>query len=133
MSTIKTATTALTAALLLTGIGLAVAQTEDVQRADPPTEAAATTAAVPLSEQTPADPNAVILDAAPTAQQQPVDQVTPVMPAETPAALPATDQTLPAIPAGSRDVTYDSNNTSSTTDTPVVQKSYEPAPRADRN
>ena len=61
MSRIKTATTALTAAVLVTGIGLAVAQT-----AEPTTPADAMTAAP--SEQTPADPNA------PTQPVQPVPQ-----------------------------------------------------------
>jgi hypothetical protein len=106
MSAIKTATSALTAAVLVTSIGLAWAQTEDQNQ---PTDPVAAATAAPLSEQTPADPNAAPAD--PNA----------VMPAESTAALPST-------------TTTDTTTTTTTTATP--SPSYEPAapaPRADRN
>jgi len=125
MSTIKTATTALTAALLVSGIGLAWAQTEGEQQA---TEPMTPVAAMP-SEQTPADPNAVPLpddSAAMTAQQTgtttppAVDSTTPA-PLSSDANSQAPQSTTPAV-----------DNSTSVTPTPEASR-YEPAPRADRN
>lgn len=125
MSTIKTATSALTAALLVSGIGLAWAQTEDAQQAIEPTPAVS---AMP-SEQTPADPNTVPLtdnSAATTAQQTTtppaVDSTTPA-PMSSDANSQAPQSTTTAI-----------DNSTTTTTTPAPEASaYEPAPRADRN
>lgn len=125
MSTIKTATTALTAAVLVSGIGLAWAQTEDAQQATAPT----TPVAVMPSEQTPADPNAVPLTdngAAMTAQQ--TGATTP----------PAVDSTTPAPLSSDANsqapqrTTTTMDNSTSVTPTPDAS-AYEPAPRADRN
>ncbi len=126
MSNLKTATSALTAALLVTGIGLAVAQTDDQQQpADPMTAATAATPTMPttISEQTPADPNAVP-PADNTAQiQQQTPQVDPAAP-------------LPSTTPG-QSATDNSYPTPATTTTPAPSPSpapsYEPAPRADRN
>lgn len=126
MSAIKTATSALTAAVLVTGIGLAWAQTEDQQQ---PTDPVAASTAAPLSEQTPADPNAAPADpnaampadsAAAIAEQQP--------PADDPARVtPPVDSTA-ALPSDT--------TTTTTTTTTTPSPSYDstaPAPRADRN
>jgi hypothetical protein len=114
MSRIKTATTALTAAFLVSGIGFAVAQSEDQPQTEP-----MTTTALP-SEQTPADPNAAPMDTTAQQDQQlqqqqpPVDQPMPTQPADT----TTTTATDPSIPAA----------------TTTSDSSYaEPAPRADRN
>lgn len=124
MSTIKTVTSALTAAVLVTSIGLAFAQTEDQPQQQPTDPMAAATAATP-SEQTPADPNAAPVDpnavapvdsTAMTAQQQ--EPATP--PADTAAPLPSSTQT----------------DTTTTTTTTTPSPSYDattPAPRADRH
>ncbi|MDR7333376.1 hypothetical protein [Roseateles asaccharophilus] len=114
MSRIKTVTSALTAAFLVSGIGFAVAQSED----QPQTEPMSTTA-LP-SEQTPADPNAAPVDTTAQQDQQlqqqqpPVDQPMPAQPADT----TTTTATDPSIPAAT-----------TTSDTSYT----EPAPRADRN
>lgn len=118
MSKLKTATSALTAAALISGIGFAWAQTEDqVQPADPMVAATAD----PISEQTPADPNAVT----------PVDSTAQVMPADDPARTnPPVDSTVPLTSD-----TTTSNTTAVSPDTSATTTSstYEPAPRADRN
>ena len=112
MSRIKTVTSALTAAFLVSGIGFAVAQSEDQQPAEP-----MTATALP-SEETPADLNAMPVDA--TAQQQPAEQA------------PAADQPLPAQPADT--TTPPAADTSIPAATTTAEPSYsEPAPRADRN
>lgn len=125
MSTIKTATSALTAALLVSGIGLAWAQTEDAQQATEPT----TTVSAMPSEQTPADPNAVPLtdnSAAMTAQQtEPTNP--PAVDSSTPAPL-SSDANSQA-PMSTRTTV---GNSSTTTPAPETSN-YEPAPRADRN
>jgi len=140
MSTLKTATSALTAAVLVTGIGLAWAQTED-QPQNQPTDPMAAATASPTSEQTPADPNAIPpadSSAAAAQQQQAVED-----PAR---ATPPVDSTAP-LPS---DTTTSSTTTTSTTSTTsstanmpdnsytapaatTTPPSYEPAPRADRN
>jgi hypothetical protein len=129
MSTLKTATSALTAAVLVTGIGLAWAQTEDQTQ---PTDPMAAATASPTSEQTPADPNAI----------QPVDNNLQQQPVDDPArATPPADTTAP-LPSDSTAAT--TANTTAATPTPdnsymapaattAPQSSYEPAPRADRN
>jgi hypothetical protein len=129
MSAIKTATSALTAAVLVTSIGLAWAQTEDQNQ---PTDPVAAATAAPLSEQTPADPNAAPAD--PNA----------VMPAESTAAvvdqpLPADDParvTPPVDSTAALPSTTTTDTTTTTTTTATPSPSYEPAapaPRADRN
>lgn len=104
MSKIKTVTSALTAAFLVSGIGFAVAQTQDQPQTEP-----MTTTALP-SEQTPADPNALPQADLNAQQTQPA-----VPPADTTAPLPA------------------QSDTAMTPDTTTSDTSYEPAPRADRN
>lgn len=118
MSTVKTVTSALTAAALVTGIGLAWAQTDEQnQPAEPMTASTAT----PISEQTPANPNAMPADA--TVQQQ-TDTTT--LQQQT---TPPVDTTRSTAPLPS-DSAYNNNNSAATTTT---DSSYEPAPRADRN
>lgn len=133
MSRIKTATSALTAALLVTGIGLAVAQTaEPTQPADP--MAAAT--AKP-SENTPADPNAQTQPVQPVA---PTDTTAPAMqqPTTPPVDTPSTTTPLPSDPATRTTPSnaYPANNGTmgnmpSSNDS--MTTTSEPAPRADRN
>lgn len=117
MSKLKTATSALTAAALISGIGFAWAQTDDqVQPADPMVAATAQ----PISEQTPADPNAVT----------PVDSTAQVMPADDPArTTPPVDSTAPMT----SDTMSNSNTTAASPDMTTTSSTYEPAPRADRN
>lgn len=119
MSNLKTVTSALTAAVLVTSIGLAWAQTDEQTQ---PTDPMAAATASPTSEQTPADPNALPVD---TTVQMPADdpaRATP--PVDTTAPLPA-DPAVPSTttPAASID----------TTPTTPASPAYEPAPRADRN
>lgn len=144
MSTLKTATSALTAAVLVTGIGLAWAQTaeEQVQPSDP---MAAATTATPTpsttSEQTPADPNATSTTAA-------ADQASPNPPIESTAQLPANDPATPdslrtnqAISGSNSSASTSTSANSSDSMTSSTTSSYdnstssysEPAPRADRN
>ena len=135
MSRLKT-TTALTAALLVTGLGLAVAQTEDQnQPADPMTAA---TAATP-SEQTPADPNAQPMQQVDPATQQmqqqtqsqtppPVDTTTP-LPSDN-AARSATGSSYPSAQSTTAPMT-DSKRTDGSNAS--YGSGTEPAPRADRN
>lgn len=118
MSTVKTVTSALTAAALVTGIGLAWAQTDEQNQ---PAEPMTATTATPISEQTPADPNAAPADA--TMQQQ-TDTTTLQQ------TTPPVDATRSTAPLPS-DSTYNNNNNSAATTT--TDSSYEPAPRADRN
>ena len=120
MSTLKTATSALTAAVLVTGIGLAWAQTED-QPQNQPTEPTAAATAAPISEQTPADPNALPPTDSSMQQQQPMPAVDD--PART---TPPVDNSAAPLPS-------DSSYNSSTPATPESSKSDTPAPRADRN
>jgi hypothetical protein len=128
MSALKTATSALTAAVLVTGIGLAFAQTEDQKQ---PTDPMAAATASPTSEQTPADPNAAPVDpnaaqpadstATMAAQQPPADdpaRVTP--PVDSTAATPST-------------TTTDTTTTTTTTPSPSYDQPATPAPRADRH
>ncbi|MGQ3052333.1 MAG: hypothetical protein ACT6S0_11165 [Roseateles sp.] len=132
MSKLKTATSALTAAVLVTGIGFAWAQAEDqVQPTDP--MAAAT--AAPISEQTPADPNAVTPVDNTTAAQQamPADD-----PARTSPPLDSTSTTPLTSDSSVRSTTDSSynnnaNTTANSTDMSTTGSTYEPAPRADRN
>lgn len=115
MSKIKTATSALTAALLVSGIGFAVAQTQDQPQTEP-----MTTTALP-SEQTPADPNAMPQADLNAQQTQPPVTEPAVPPANTTAPMPAQSDT-----AMTPDISAPAATTTSDT-------SYEPAPRADRN
>lgn len=124
MSNLKTVTSALTAAVLVTSIGLAWAQTDDQNQ---PTDPMAAATASPTSEQTPADPNALPVD---TTVQMPADnpaRATP--PVDTTAPLPADTATR-----STTDRSYNSTNMpASTMDTTAPSTTYEPAPRADRN
>ena len=130
MSTLKTATSALTAAVLVTSIGLAWAQTEDKPQ-NQPTEPMAAATAAPTSEQTPADPNALpATDSTLQQQQQPMPAVDD--PART--TPPVDNSTTAPLPSDSRSSTTDSNYNSTTpATTPEPSTSYKPAPRADRN
>lgn len=159
MSAIKTATSALTAVALVTGIGLAWAQTEDQTQ---PTDPMAAATATPTSEQTPADTTAVPVDnaavpPADTAATPPVDTTSQQMAtdrmtapaANTQAAEGRTAQDSTLInSANSNDPAYiNRNNTvdnsgAATTTAPSNNGAYnnsaynngmEPAPRADRN
>ena len=118
MSTIKTLTSAATAIALVSGIGLAVAQSEE-QPAQP-AQATMTQA----TDQAVNDPNAPLPDtttAAATQQQQPA----PADPSLQQPAQPASASTYPA-----------QDNSTATSSAPADQSSYqstEPAPRADRN
>ena len=114
MSTLKTVTSALTAAVLVTGIGLAWAQTED-QPQNQPTDPMAAATATPTSEQTPADPNAIPSTDSSTAaaqQQQPVDD-----PAR---ATPPVDSTAP-LPS---DSTTSSTNSATSSTATMPDNSY---------
>ena len=116
MFNLKTITSAVTAAVLVSGIGLAVAQTEDQPATDPKP-------AMPLaSEETPPADQSV-MPAADANAQQPADD-----PAKT--APPATDTTAqssaPQQPAPTP-AAQDSMTT------PSYTPSTQPAPRADRN
>lgn len=106
MSTLKTVTSALTAAVLVTGIGIAVAQTDDSSQT---ASADASTVTTMPSEQTPADPNAM---PAQTPAQQPTDDPAKMNPAVDTTAAPATT----------------TETTPSAYDEPAT-----PAPRADRH
>lgn len=111
MSTLKTATSALTAAVLVSSIGFAWAQTDE-QPAQP---ADVMTAPMP-SEETPADPNALPPVDNTTAntmqqQQQADDPARTPTPADTTTA-PLPQETQPAV---------------------TPEPAAEPAPRADRN
>lgn len=127
MSRIKTATTALTAAVLVTGIGLAVAQTDDQNQ---PAEPMAAATASPISEQTPADPNAQVQ------QAQQVDTTAAPMTQQTPPPVDNTTRTTPpmdsttALPSETPMRSANDTTTRPTTDS---TGSYQPAPRADRN
>lgn len=121
MSHLKTATTALTAAVLVGGIGLAFAQSEEPTL---PAEPMTSATAAPTSEQTPADPNA----------QPPVDAT-----AQMQQQMPAVDDPARATPAADTPVAMPSE----TPATAASDNSYRapatspsdnmPAPRADRN
>ncbi|MGM9481910.1 hypothetical protein ACS5PN_12060 [Roseateles sp. NT4] len=126
MSTLKTVTSALTAVVLVSGIGLAVAQTEDQKQ---PTDPVAASTAAPLSEQTPADPNAAPADvnAMPTDSTAAVQQPAP---ADDPAKVtPPVDSTA-ATPTTT---TTDTTTTTTTTPSPSYDQPATPAPRADRH
>jgi hypothetical protein len=114
MSTIKTITSAVTAAVLVTGIGLAWAQAEDQSQSTNSTTAAA---APGISEQTPADPNAAPLTDNAAAMPQQGAVTNP----------PAVDGTTPAP------LSSDANSQAPLSTTASTTPSYEPAPRADRN
>lgn len=124
MSTVKTVTSALTAAALVTGIGFAWAQTDEQnQPAEPMTAATAE----PISEQTPADPNAAPADTLTAQADTTTLQQTP--PADDPArTTPPVDTSRSTTPLPS-----DSSYNNSATTTTTTDSSYEPAPRADRN
>lgn len=134
MSNLKTANSALTAAILVTGISLAFAQTEDQQPANPMVAATAATPAVTPSEQTPADPNA--LPPAETTvqlqQQQPAvnDPARATAPVDPTAPLPSDTM---ARPASDNSYPTPTATSTTTTTTPAASPRYEPAPRADRN
>ena len=116
MSTIKTLTSAATAIALVSGIGLAVAQSEE-QPAQP-AQATMTQA----TDQAVNDPNAPLPDTTAAAQQQ---QPAPADPSLQQPAQPASASTYPA-----------QDNSAATSSAPADQSSYqstEPAPRADRN
>lgn len=122
MSTIKTLTSAATAIALVSGIGLAVAQSEE-QPAQP-AQATMTQA----TDQAVNDPNAPLPDttAAAAAQQQ-----------QTPApADPSMQQPAQPAPADANATYPAQDNSAATSSSPADQSSYqttEPAPRADRN
>jgi len=126
MSTLKTATSALTAAVLVTSIGLAFAQTEDQPQQQPaePTAAAPAT----LSEQTPADPNAAPVDA----NAMPADSTnTAQQPADDPAKVtPPVDSTAATPSTTTTDTTA---TTTTTTTSPSYDQPVTPAPRRDRH
>ncbi|MCE4555546.1 hypothetical protein [Pelomonas cellulosilytica] len=157
MSTLKTATSALTAVALVTGISLAWAQADDSAQPTPSTTAAGT---MP-SEQTPADPNApttgtMAVDpantGAPAATNPPVDST-----AQLPANSTATPNSLNTNQAATNangapsSSSMDNSNTSTANSSSMSSPStgtdstynnnatnnrgstYEPAPRADRN
>jgi hypothetical protein len=114
MSALKTATSALTAVALVSGIGFAWAQADEqpVQPADIPA------AAMP-SEETPADPNAL-----PPVDNTMADRMQPQQQADDPARVtPPADSTTTALPQDSH----------SQPAAPLPATSAEPAPRADRN
>lgn len=128
MSTLKTVTSAVTAVALVTGIGLAWAQTEDQSQ---PTNTTTAAGAMP-SEQTPADPNAVppVDNTAANSMQQQQPQ------ADDPSrTTPPADSTATPLPSDNRAAPANSmDNGATTPDTTTSSTpSYEPAPRADRN
>ncbi len=127
MSTLKTVTSALTAAILVSGIGLAVAQTEDQKQ---PTDPVAASTAAPLSEQTPADPNAVPADPNAVAPADSTAAMQQPAPADDPAKVtPPVDSTA-AMPSTT---TTDTTTTTTTTPSPSYDQPATPAPRADRH
>lgn len=124
MFNLKTITSAVTAAVLVSGIGLAVAQTEDQPATDPKP-------AMPLaSEETPPATPAVDQTAMPAADvnaQQPADDPSRSPPPADPTApLPAQD------PAQTQQTTPAAQPAPDTSTAPAYQ-SKQPAPRADRN
>lgn len=104
MSTLKTLTSVATAAVLVTGIGMAFAQSEET----PPVQPAP---AMPLAsdQASPADPSAMPQSDAASQQQTPANPATP----SDPLAKPAAQHDMPTPPA--------------------VAPRHEPAPKADRN
>lgn len=115
MSAIKTATSALTAVALVSGIGFAWAQS-DPQPAQP----VDTPVAVMPSEETPADPNAL-----PPVDNTTANRMQQQQQADDPArTTPPADSTTTPLP-------QDSNSQPAAEAAP--QPSSEPAPRADRN
>jgi len=131
MSTIKTLTTSLTAAALVTGISFAWAQTEEQSPQTNSTTAAATT----LSEQTPADPNAVPLTDNSAAMPQESAPTNPP-PVDSAQSSDANSQATPATQAPLNNTANTSStvdNSTSITPSTAATTSYEPAPRADRN
>ena len=123
MSTLKHLTTTLTAAFLVGGIGLAVAQSEETPPATEPTVAA------PLpSEQTPpADPTAMPQESNTALQQQPAAD-----PART-TPQPADNSTMQSPPQQPATDTMSQPAPSRTPAVMPAQAYTEPAPRADRN
>jgi hypothetical protein len=121
MSTLKTLTTSLTAAVLVTGISFAWAQSEDRSQQTDTTTAAG---AMP-SEQTPADPNA--LPAANSTTGNQALQQSPNDPSRTMPPAGTTSSPMPGqMPA------MQGNSVSPTT-SDTASSGYETAPRADRN
>lgn len=152
MSNLKTATSALTAAVLVTGIGLAWAQSDEQTQ---PTEPLTAATAAP-SEQTPADPNALTaVDTTAADRAATVDMTQQPMSADDPArTAPPVDTTAPlttdATTRSTADGSYSNvnanatatsnadaslNATSTANDNMAPRSGYdaEPAPRADRN
>jgi len=127
MSKIKSVTSAITAAVLVSGIGFAWAQSEEQQ---PSTNSTTAAGALP-SEQTPADPNATSLNSTAMPQESaattppPVDSTTP--------APQSSDANSQAPQSTTTSVDNSSSMSSTTTDRSTSTSSYEPAPRADRN
>jgi hypothetical protein len=119
MSHLKTVTSAVTAVLLVSGIGLAVAQSEDSL---PVTQPATMTQP---ADQAPVDSTAMPLNDT-TAQQQPADPTRSQPPADPTAPLPAQD------PAQMQ-ATQPAQDSSMPSSTPSYDAASEPAPRADRN
>ncbi len=117
MSHLKTVTTALTAAVLVGGIGLAFAQSDEQ---NPPAEPMAAATPAPTSEQTPADPNAM-----------PAADTTAQMPQQTPADDPA--RTTPPVDTTATPLPSDTPTASDNTYRAPTTSGEEPAPRADRN
>ncbi|WP_422010628.1 hypothetical protein [Roseateles sp.] len=120
MSHLKTVTSAVTAVFLVSGIGLAVAQSEDT----PPVQQPSTM--TQATDQAPADPTAMPLNDT-TAQQQPADPTRSQPPADPTAPLPAQDPAqMQATPPAQDSSTMPSS-------APSYDAASEPAPRADRN
>lgn len=124
MSTIKTVTTVMTAAFLVTGIGLAVAQSEETP-ASPPVEQT-TAAPLPADQTPPADPTLMPQESNATLQQ-PADEPSRTTP---PPAEPSTAQIPPQPVDNTLSQPATQNSSVNTTPAPAYT---EPAPRADRN
>ena len=126
MSKIKSITSAITAAVLVSGIGFAWAQSEEQQ---PSTNSTTAANALP-SEQTPADPNAAPLSSTAMPQESaattppPVDSTTPA---------PQSSDANSQAPLSTTTSVDSSSTATTTTDRSSTSSSYEPAPRADRN
>ncbi|WP_457420050.1 hypothetical protein [Roseateles sp. P5_E7] len=131
MSTIKTLTTSLTAVALVTGISFAWAQTEEQS----PQASTTTAAGTPLSEQTPADPNAVQLTDNSAAMPQESAATNPP-PVDNAQSSDANSQATPATQAPLNNTATTSStvdNSTSITPSTDTSTSQEPAPRSDRN
>lgn len=127
MSKLKTVTSAVTAVLLVSGIGLAVAQSEDTPAVQQPATMTQAT------DQAAADPNAAPMTN--TTAQQPADDPTRSQPPADPTApLPAQDPAqIQAQPQGTTAMPANAPTSPAAPTTQAYDSSAEPAPRADRN